>query len=119
MPVPHHLERDPAIIGPLGGLALSQVRSSSPMHVVRAVRWWRDLARLGVRLPLFVVHDLGLLYGAPHEQIELAPRPGVEGAVARIGRLVELVAQYREVIAEIAKSQAATRARTMKLGDDL
>lgn len=119
MPVSATLERDPAIVGPLGGLALSAVRASSPMLVVRAVRWWRDLARLGVRLPLFVVHDLGLLYAAPREQIELAPRPGVEAALARVPKLPELAAGYRAIVDEVSKSQAAARARTMKLGDDL
>lgn len=119
MPVSPALERDPAIVGPLGGLTLSVVRAGSPMLVVRAVRWWRDLARLGVRLPLFVVHDVGLLYAAPHEQIELTPRPGAEVAIARVPRLAELHAIYRGVISEILRSQAADRARAMKLGDDL
>jgi hypothetical protein len=116
---PANLPRDPAIAGPLGGLALSAVRAGSPMLVVRAVRWWRDLARLGVRLPLFVVHDLGLLYAAPREQIEIAPRAGVEAVLARVPKLPDLAAAYREIVDEIAKSQAAARARTMKLSDDL
>ena len=94
MPVSPALERDAAIAGPLGGLVLSAVRASSPMLVVRAVRWWRDLARLGVRLPLFVVHDLGMLYGTPREQIELAPRPGADAVIAHVPRLAELVAVY-------------------------
>ncbi len=119
MPVSGALERDPAVVGPLGGLLLSAVRASSPMLVVRAVRWWRDLARLGVRLPLFVVHDLGLLYGAPREQIELGQRAGAEAAIARVPRLAELSKAYRQVVDEIASSQAAMRAASMKLGDDL
>ncbi|HTQ41377.1 MAG TPA: hypothetical protein VMI75_01380 [Polyangiaceae bacterium] len=119
MPVSAALERDPAVVGPLGGLLLSAVRASSPMLVVRAVRWWRDLARLGVRLPLFVVHDLGLLYGAPREQIEMGPRAGSEAAIARVPRLAELAKAYRQVVEEIARSQAAMRAASMKLGDDL
>jgi hypothetical protein len=119
LPVSAALERDPAVVGPLGGLLLSAVRAGSPMLVVRAVRWWRDLARLGVRLPLFVVHDLGLLYGAPREQIEMAPRAGAEAAIARVPRLAELAKAYRQVVSEIARSQAAMRAASMKLGDDL
>jgi hypothetical protein len=119
VPVPATLEREPAVAGPLGGLALSAVRAGSPMLVVRAVRWWRDLARLGVRLPLFVVHDLGLLYAAPREQIELGARPGVDAALARVPRAAELAAAHRAMVEEIARSQAAERARTMKLGDDL
>ncbi|HEY8041780.1 MAG TPA: hypothetical protein VIF15_18375 [Polyangiaceae bacterium] len=119
MPVSATLERDAAIVGPLGGLMLSTVRASSPMLVVRAVRWWRDLGRLGVRLPFFVVHDLGLLYAAPREQIDVAPRAGVEAVAARTPKLPELLAAYRAIVLEIAQSQAAARARGMKLSDDL
>ncbi|HEY1694879.1 MAG TPA: hypothetical protein VGG39_22065 [Polyangiaceae bacterium] len=119
MPIGPQLERDPAIVGPLGGLLLSSVRATSPMLVVRAVRWWRDLARLGVRLPLFVVHDVGLLYAAPREQIELGARTGAEQAFGRVPKLPEAAASYREIVGEIAQSQAAERARTMKLSDDL
>jgi hypothetical protein len=119
VPVSASLARDPAIAGPLGGLALSAVRASSPMLVMRAVRWWRDLSRLGVRLPLFVVHDLGLLYGVPREQIELAPRPGIDAVVSRVPGLAGLLGPYREIIGEIAQSQAAARASSMRLGDDL
>ena len=119
MPVPPELEADPAIVGPLGGLLLSFVRAGSSMLVLRAVRWWRDLARLGVHLPLFAVHDLGLLYAAPRERVEMAPRPGADAAVARIPKLERLVAGYRTLILEVAESPAASTARSMRLGDDL
>jgi hypothetical protein len=119
VPVSQALERDPAIVGPLGGLLLSGVRASSPMLVVRAVRWWRDLARLGVRLPLFVVHDVGLLYAAPQDQFELGPRQALAPAAAREPRLGDATKAYREMLAEIARSQAAEKARAMKLSDDL
>ena len=112
MPVTAALERDPVVVGPLGGLLLSAVRANSPMLVVRAVRWWRDLARLGVHLPLFVVHDLGLLYAAPREQIELVARPGAD-AVAGARPEVSGARGKRTaiVVGEIAQSQAASRAR--------
>ncbi|MDP9151222.1 MAG: hypothetical protein M3O36_14950 [Myxococcota bacterium] len=119
MPVPHALEREPAIVGPLGGLLLSALRVGSPMLVLRTVRWWRDLARLGIHFPLFVVHDLGLLYGAPREQLETAPRAGADAIVARSPHLSGLVAGYRSIVLELAQSQAAVSARGMKLGDDL
>jgi hypothetical protein len=119
VPVPPALEADPAIVGPLGGLLLSCVRAGSPMLVLRAVRWWRDLARLGVELPLFIVHDLGLLYAAPRERIAMLGRSGAEAAVARVAGLPELVAAYRSLILEIAESQAVSAARGMRLGDDL
>jgi hypothetical protein len=119
VPVSLSSEHDEAVVGPLGGLMLSAVRASSPMLVMRAVRWWRDLAKLGVHLPLFVVHDLGLLYAAPREQIELGARAGVDAAIARLPKLGPLVAAYRAMVSEIAVSHGASRASGMKLTDDL
>jgi hypothetical protein len=89
------------------------------MLLVRAVHWWRDLARLGVNVPLFLVHDIGLLYGAAPDQIEMGERPGADAAMARTPKLPELVGAYRDLISEIALSQAASHARGMKLSDDL
>src|SRR6185436_17328072 len=105
--------------GPLGGLALSSVRAATPMMVVRAIRWYRDLARLGLHLPFFVVHDIGLLYAAPKDQLDIGARSVTESVVANIPRLGDLVRQYREVVVEIAQSEASARARTMRLSDDL
>ena len=102
MPVSAASERDAALVGPLGGMLLCAVRGSSPMLVVRAVRWWSDLTRLGVRLPLFVVHDFGLIYGASDDQIELSARPGADAAIARIHGLPRLAAAYRAIVAEVA-----------------
>jgi hypothetical protein len=89
------------------------------MLIVRTLRWYRDLARLGIHLPLFVVHDIGLLYAAPRDQISLGARAGLDAAIARLPKMAEQLATYREVIAEIAQSQASVRAATMRLGDDL
>ena len=119
MPVSANHAKDPTIVGPLGGLALSCVRAAAPMMVVRALRWYRDLARLGLHLPLFIVHDVGLLYAAPKEQLDLSPRPGVEAMLGRVPRAPELFASYRSVIGEIAQSEASARARTLRLSDDL
>jgi hypothetical protein len=119
VPVSAVLAKDPSVTGPLGGLALSCVRAASPMMVVRTLRWYRDLARLGLHLPLFLVHDFGLLYAAPKEQLEIGPRQGTDALVARVPRLGDLCKVYREVIGEVAQSEASARARTMRLSDDL
>lgn len=119
MPVSAALAQDPAVVGPLGGLALSGLRAASPMMVVRAIRWYRDLARLGIRLPFFVVHDFGLLYAAPREQLDLGLRPSIQGIVERVQGARERVFAYREILAEIAESEASHRARSMRLSDDL
>ena len=60
--------------------------------IVRAVRWYRDLARLGIHLPFFLVHDFGLLYAAPKEQLEIGPRPGLDHVAARGRGSAELLA---------------------------
>jgi len=113
MPVPQALARDPSIAGPLGSLAMSVVRPAVPMMIVRAVKWHRDLE------PLFVVHDLGLLYAAPKEQLHLGPRTALE-AIAPAGNPVrELAAKYRAIVDEIAVSEASVKARSLRLGDDL
>src|SRR5688572_4633198 len=119
MPVSNAHSKDPVIIGPLGGLALSSVRAATPMMVVRAVRWYRDLARLGLHLPFFIVHDFDLLYAAPKEQLEIGPRPGLDGVIARVPRASDLCGTYRGVLGEISQSEASARARSMRLGDDL
>jgi hypothetical protein len=119
VPVSAQLGKDPAIVGPLGGLLFSAVRAASPMMVVRALRWYRDLARLGLHLPLFLVHDVGLLYAAPKEQLEIGPRPGADAILGRMPKAPELIATYRNVISEISQSEASARARSMRLSDDL
>jgi hypothetical protein len=113
------IERDPKVVGPIGGMLLSAVRASSPMLIMRALRWWDDLARLGVRLPLFIVHDFGLIYGAPDDQIALSARPGADAVADTVAKLPEALAAYRAIVAEVAQSDAAKRARAMRLGDDL
>lgn len=119
MPISAALAKDPVVTGPLGGLLLSSVRAASPMMVVRAVRWYRDLARLGLHLPFFMVHDFGLLYAAPKEQLEMGPRQGLDTVISRVPRGSELLTTYRAVLAEVAQSEASARARSMRLSDDL
>src|SRR5258708_2024224 len=118
MPVPATLERDPATVGPLGGLLLGHVRAASPMLVVRALRWYRDLAKLGLYLPFFMVHDIGLLYAAPREQLEIGARAGADAAVERTPRVGDVLATDRARVSEIAPSEASMRARRVRLGDD-
>ena len=120
-------QKDPAFVGPLGGLALSVVRPFGPMLVVRAIKWHRDLDRLGLVLPFFLVHDLGLLYAAPFDQVEVGPRAGVGSVLARLrvnegpggSSAAALHATYASLIDEIARSDASAKARALRLSDDL
>src|SRR5215472_7585167 len=119
MPVSAAQAKDPSVVGPLGGLALSCVRAAAPMMDLRALRWYRDLARLGIHLPLFPVHDVGLLYAAPKEQLEIGPRPFTKALLEKVPGQTDLHATYAEVVSEIARSEASARARSLRLSDDL
>ena len=46
-------------------MALSHVQVDTPMAMVRAAAWCNSLARMGVHLPLFVVHDIGVMLSMP------------------------------------------------------
>ena len=62
----------------LATLSLACLRPSGPAEAVQAAVWWNLLARLGLRLPLCAVHDLGLLLA----RRELGPPQIVRPAVA-------------------------------------
>ena len=61
--IPH--SRHPAVDRLIGTLALSCVTVDSPMAKVRAAAWFNALTRMGIHLPLLVVHDVGLLMTTP------------------------------------------------------
>jgi hypothetical protein len=97
------------------------------MLVVRAIKWYRDLDRLGLTLPFFLVHDVGLLYAAATDDIEVGPRGAALPVLAKLDQagalasspLTALHANYTSILDEIARSEAAAKARALKLGDDL
>ena len=44
----------------LGGLLLSLVRHDNAMLSLRAAQWHRTLSRVGVEVPFWAVHDIGM-----------------------------------------------------------
>jgi hypothetical protein len=97
----------------LATLVLSQVRPSGAMEALAAAAWWNMLARLGFRLPLVVVHDLGLLLsrarqGSRREVVRLAPR----GAGAPV------LARYQGLLAAVAASEVIEDLGTAPLRDE-
>lgn len=119
MAVPRELANDPAVAGPLGSLGFSVVRPHTPTLALRALRWQRDLERLGVRVPLAVVHDVGLVLACPNEQLELGPRAQPEVAVEVTGAPPALFVGYRQMVEEIAGSETARRSRSLRMTDDI
>ena len=119
MPVPESLLAEPAIAGPLGSLALSQVRPLSSSLALRALRWHEGLTRLGVVLPFALVHDVGLLFSAPREQLAIGPRVAQDIIGSRMRDGARLVEASRNVLAELGESEASRRAPQLKMSDDL
>lgn len=59
----HRIRREllPILERQVGSLALSELDGVGPMALMRAVAWHNVLARLGIAVPLVVVHDVGCL----------------------------------------------------------
>jgi hypothetical protein len=120
MPIPADRRRTP-LARQVGGLALAHLRLDNPMAAVRAATWSNVLTRLGLNLPLFVVHDLGILFTAPRgaggwtlgPARETLVRAGVPAAV------MPVLDRYRELLAEIAKSEVIEKASGWRLRDEL
>lgn len=119
MPVPAELAGDLPVMGPLGTLALSVVRPHSVTLALRAIGWHRDLERLGIRMPLGVVHDLGLVLACPKEQLELGTRAPSDELWAAASGPPGVFARYQKMIEEVGESETAKRSRTLRLSDDL
>jgi hypothetical protein len=100
----------PAIAGPLGSLWYSCVRPHASAAALRALKWHADLERLGVTLPFFVVHDVGLALVAAPDQLALAARGALEFGEHH---------RYRELCGWIRDSQTARRAEQLAMSDDL
>ncbi len=58
---PERREILPLLERQVGGLALSELDGVGPMALMRAVAWHNVLAKLGLAVPLVVVHDVGCL----------------------------------------------------------
>jgi hypothetical protein len=84
----------------LATLALSQVQPSGGMEAIAAAAWWNMLARLGFRLPLVVVHDLGLLLSRARQG---SRREVARGGLPAAGGAV--LARYQALLAAVAASE--------------
>lgn len=103
----------------VGSLALSVVRNDNPMVELRAAHWRNALSRVGLPVPFWAVHDLGLLAVLDPGSIPIGPRPGVieSGALPEASRAA--LAHWTETVREIAESEVLEKARAWRLSDDL
>ena len=100
-----------------GGLLLSCAGASEMVLGVRPVNWFNSIVRLGVSVPMFIVHDIGsaLLGATP----KLAPRldlllnaPGITDAIRNT-----LTGPYQQLLLDLAATDAATQIRKAAVDD--
>jgi hypothetical protein len=97
----------------LATLVHSAVGPSGADEAALAALWWNLLARLGIHVPLVVVHDLGLLLTRGRQQGGHGPREVRRPATA--GPVVE---RYEALLAGVAGSNALEELQTAPLGDE-
>jgi hypothetical protein len=105
----------------VGTLSLSHVQVDNPMATVRAAAWANSMARLGVHLPLFIVHDLGVLLtvsrgpggyvirGRDAQLAQIAPPPPVR----------QHLGAYRQLLEHVAGSEIVEKLAGWRLRDDM
>jgi hypothetical protein len=105
----------------VGSLVLSQVISPSPTALVRAAAWYQSMARLGVHLPLYLVHDLGhlLTAGVGPGGVSIAPRPELQTIGAIDGDTRAALASYAALLQSLAESEVVAEASAARQHDDV
>jgi hypothetical protein len=102
-------------------MALSHVQVETPMAIVRAAAWSNSLMRMGVYLPLFVVHDIGVM-------VSMTRGAGGYTLRAREAQLARLqlpatvkpqLEQYRRLLENIAASEVTERLAGLRLRDEM
>jgi hypothetical protein len=117
---PHVVERE------LGGLAFSRVLAENAMMVVRAAHWHNLLDGLGVGLPFFLVHDLGMLLT---QQVGVAIKLGPRERSLRVAQdrgnlkvdaaLQKRMQAYGDLLVDLARSELCQKASSSGLQDEL
>lgn len=101
-------------------MAYSQVHIDNTMAVIRAATWHNSASRLGIHLPLFVIHDIGAL---------LTSQPGAGGYEIRPNNALTqlqpsesvriLVGKYEALLRRLAESDVVEKLAGWRLRDDL
>ena len=120
MPIPVERRRS-HLARQIGTMALSHVQVDNPMALVRAAAWCNALGRLGLHLPLFVVHDLGVLLTVPRGPggWSIRSREAQLAQVAPPPQARTLIEQYRRLLENIAGSEIVEKLAGWRLRDEL
>ena len=117
MPIGPHLQNTDAGRD-IASLALSVVRTDNPMVELRAAHWRNALARVGLGVPFWAVHDLGMLAVLDPGSVPIDRRPGIAEA-ALTPEHTRALGAWIETLQEIAQSEVLEKARAWRLSDDL
>jgi len=94
----------------LATLSRACVKLEEASASLQAVAWWNGLARLGLELPLVVVHDLGCLLARPLERMRLAAQSAVPDGP---------VTAYHGLLQEVARSDSLPSLDRAPLRDEI
>ena len=105
----------------LATMALSHIAVPNPMAIIRAVSWANLLSRLGLHVPLFVVHDLGILFTTPKGPTgwSIAPRRSALARVQPPPPVARGLERYAQLLERIAESEVVERVAGWRLRDEL
>lgn len=102
----------------LSGLALCQVQGGAQagLHRARAAVWHNLVLRMGVALPLYWVHDFGLLLCTPRSELRLGvpPPPGLGRTSA-----APLIPRYKELLRALQQAAPVEATAALHLRDEL
>src|ERR1700742_1598558 len=96
----------------LASLTHAEVTPSGPAEAIQAVTWWNMLARLGLPLPLVVVHDLGLLLARGRQGQPHRVQPVARGTASAFRT------QYRALLSQVAEADVVGELGTAALRDE-
>ncbi|MEM9190025.1 MAG: hypothetical protein AAGF12_12655 [Myxococcota bacterium] len=115
MPLSPHLA-DSEIGRDIGGLGLSVARNENPMVSLRAAQWRNALGRVGLYVPFWAAHDVGMMAVIDPDTIPIGARPG---SFRLSGEDTEALEAWAETIREIGQTEVMEKARAWRLSDDL
>ncbi len=95
----------------LATLTYSQLTPAGRADAITAAGWWNLLGRLGLRIPLVVVHDLGLVLSGG--------RLGAARQIRHDGAGGPQLVRYQALLARVAAAEAIGELGAVPLGDEI
>ena len=99
-------------------LLLSQLSGGGVGSVLRAVTWHNLLLRLGTRLPLFLIHDLGLLLVTSVDPQQLATSSALSSQ-SQVQITRGLLLRYQDLLKTLLRSSVMEQLAALQLRDEL